>query len=525
MESIDWRDETLLLRDGINLKARIWIPPNEGPWPALLMRQPYGREIASTVTYNHPAWWAKHGYLVVIQDVRGQGGSDGNFCGFKQEASDTSQTHDWVRSLPECNGLLGTYGFSYQGLTQLIAEPHTHPPECLAPAMTGLDENKHWSCDGGAFWWHLGLSWGLQLAALKANRNGDIKSWDRIRCSLESKSYLREGPLLLKEIDPQGMAFDWLIRSNKSNQEWITHKPSATWLKQPMLLIGGWWDPHLAGIIDLYKKSVAAGGNPELHIGPATHLQWWEESQELLLCFFNRHLQSTKPIKEKEEPKQRLWNLTSKEWQSSNQSTCASPYWGLISYGAACIDSQEGLLKPNKKGTGSINIVHDPWRPVPSIGGHLSPKPGEVDRKILDRRFDIATFTSTELHSKIQLEGIPVLELIVQADKEGFDLCVALSIVTKGQDKVVQISTGTLRVLGDLAKKPLPRKVTLQAVLADLRQGERLRISIAGSAWPAIGVNPGNEEQPCAASGPHCNVITMNLDLSESNFHVLPLLS
>ena len=108
MESIEWRDETLLLQDGVKLISRIWSPISGGPWPALLMRQPYGREIASTVTYNHPVWWARHGYLVVVQDVRGQGGSEGNFTGFKQEGSDTTQTHEWVRSLPDCNGLLGT---------------------------------------------------------------------------------------------------------------------------------------------------------------------------------------------------------------------------------------------------------------------------------------------------------------------------------------------------------------------------------------------------------------------------------
>jgi len=115
MNSIRYRDEDLQLRDGTLLKSRIWSPQGNGPWPALLMRQPYGREIASTITYAHPSWWASKGYLVVIQDVRGQGGSAGEFSGFSQEASDTSQTHNWVRSLPECNGLLGTYGFHIKG--------------------------------------------------------------------------------------------------------------------------------------------------------------------------------------------------------------------------------------------------------------------------------------------------------------------------------------------------------------------------------------------------------------------------
>ena len=47
MNSIRHRDEDLKLKDGTILKSRIWVPHGEGPWPALLMRQPYSREIAS----------------------------------------------------------------------------------------------------------------------------------------------------------------------------------------------------------------------------------------------------------------------------------------------------------------------------------------------------------------------------------------------------------------------------------------------------------------------------------------------
>ena len=79
------------------------------------------------------------GYIVVVQDVRGQGSSGGVFKGFSQEPSDTSETHQWVRSLKECNGKLGLYGFSYQGLTQLTGTKDSKPPDCLSPAMTGID--------------------------------------------------------------------------------------------------------------------------------------------------------------------------------------------------------------------------------------------------------------------------------------------------------------------------------------------------------------------------------------------------
>lgn len=65
------------LSDGTTLLSDHYYPDGEGPWPTLLMRQPYGRDIASTVVYAHPVGFARHGYHVAIQDVRGRGGSEG----------------------------------------------------------------------------------------------------------------------------------------------------------------------------------------------------------------------------------------------------------------------------------------------------------------------------------------------------------------------------------------------------------------------------------------------------------------
>ena len=43
----------------------------------------------------------------------------------------------------------------------------------------------------------------------------------------------------------------------QKNNEWLVHKPLDTWIKQPILLLGGWWDPHLNGILDIYNKSIS----------------------------------------------------------------------------------------------------------------------------------------------------------------------------------------------------------------------------------------------------------------------------
>ncbi len=524
MNSIKFRDEDLQLKDGTLLKSRIWLPQGDGPWPVLLMRQPYSREIASTVTYAHPSWWASNGYLVVIQDVRGQGGSEGEFSGFSQEAADTSQTHDWVRTLPESNGMLGTYGFSYQGLTQLIAEEGTPPPDCMIPAMTGISEEEHWSCEGGAFWWHIGIGWGLQLAAQKAQRGKDWTAWHEIRESLESKKYLFNGYELLKKHDPEGMAYKWLNLSSKNNAQWETHEPLNIWLKKPLLLIGGWWDPHLKGILNIYEKAKKAGGNPDLFIGPATHLQWWETVQRTQLNFFDYHLK--RKNKEILFPRINLWNLTTKSWELSVNTQ--TPIWNLRSEGLASINHSEGCLIPNcdLEENGEVNLVHDPWRPVPSVGGHLSDTPGEANRYKIDIRPDVAIFTSEPILKSLRLEGIPTLLLETKCDRESFDLFVALSIIPSEVESTVnQLSTGVLRIKNCDKGKKSARQIKLQPILASFKKGDRLRISLSGSGWPAIGINPGQSEYLCEGPSPHCLVTTITLLLSNSKLKFESLIS
>ena len=221
-------DATLITPDGVSLVSRIWTPQGAGPWPTLLMRQPYGRAIASTVTLPHPLWWTDQGFAIVVQDVRGQGSSDGTFQGFGQEAVDTAATLTWLRERPECNGRIGLFGLSYQGLTQLLAPPDCPAPDCLAPAMCGLDEREHWSCEGGAHWWHLGLGWGLQLAALQAKRRNDPGGWNEIHSALVDGRYLREGIGLLERHDPKGMALRWLQQPADQAKGWTLHRPTLS---------------------------------------------------------------------------------------------------------------------------------------------------------------------------------------------------------------------------------------------------------------------------------------------------------
>jgi len=520
MINIKYFDEYITLKDGVKLISRIWLPKGQGPWPTLLMRQPYGREIASTVTYAHPTWWASKGYMVVIQDVRGQGDSEGIFRGFSQEASDTSETHEWVRSLENCNGKIGLYGFSYQGLTQLTGEEYSLPPDCLSPAMTGLNIKEHWCAHGEAFFWHNNISWALQIAALKMRREKNIRGWEKIRSSFETKTHLTNGLSILRELDPDNFIVNWLDNLDKNN-DFEVIKPISSWLKKPMLILGGLWDPHLRGAFDLYQRSKDVGGEPEIVISDSTHLNWWVNSQNLLLDFFEKHLKDKDVSKSKSFKHKKIWNITSKTWDNVENKSLNYEF-SLISEGLANIEVVDGSLSRGNKGSGFVTIVHDPWRPVPSDGGHLGQNPGIFDRKNIDKRFDVAVFQTHFLKEKILLSGIPTLFTSLESDQESFDICLALSTIDKDENIIQQFSTGFLRVKGFKNDQKNIYRIEFQPINISVSKGTKLRLSISASAWPAIGVNPGFDSKHCGQATIDHQITTLNFDLSKTIMKINP---
>ena len=520
MFSIKCFDASLTLKDGTKLISRIWHPKENGPWPTLLMRQPYGRQIASTITYAHPVWWVSKGYMVIIQDVRGQGDSEGIFKGFSQEANDTSETHDWVRSLAECNGKLGLYGFSYQGLTQLTGNNDSLPPDCLAPAMTGLNIKEHWSSDGGAFWWHNNIAWALQMASLKMRRNKNILGWQNIRNSLENNAYLQNGLELIKKYDPDNFIIKWNdILNDKDVFDEII--PNKLWLKKPMLIYGGLFDPHLKGAFDLFKRSQKAGGKPELIIGNATHLKWWEGSQNTLLKFFDQHLKGDFESNERTERKL-IWNITLKKWENICLKHENDDQFYFRSDGLANVETKDGTLTKNVKGFGFASIVHDPWRPVPMNGGHLGQNPGIYNRKSIDERLDVAVFQTNLLESDLVFSGTPYLITSVMCESKTFDICLALSLVDKNDKNVEQFSTGFLRIKRETTVREETHLIELQPSHLTIPKGYKLRISISAAAWPAIGVNSGSVNKGHGSPTSAHKIITLNFNLNKTIMKIKP---
>src|SRR6187401_3144184 len=66
------------LSDGTRLAARMWLPQDAGPVPAILEYLPYrkGDAFARRDSHHHP-YFAGFGYAGVRVDLRGTGDSDG----------------------------------------------------------------------------------------------------------------------------------------------------------------------------------------------------------------------------------------------------------------------------------------------------------------------------------------------------------------------------------------------------------------------------------------------------------------
>ena len=78
------------MRDGVILRADVYRPKTDKPVPVILMRTQYGKDGAQVQPsrFQTPDWFASHCYIVVIQDIRGQGASDGVFYEYAHDRDD-----------------------------------------------------------------------------------------------------------------------------------------------------------------------------------------------------------------------------------------------------------------------------------------------------------------------------------------------------------------------------------------------------------------------------------------------------
>ena len=313
------QDVPVRMRDGVILYADVYRPAGPGRYPLLLCRTPYGRELSPLMILTmSPLQAVQAGYVVVIQDTRGRGASQGRFAyvaQLPQEGPDGYDTVEWAASLPYANGEVGMFGMSYSGWTQWAAAMQRPPHlRAIAPLETAARVTDGLVYRGGAYelgytlFWHLMMSKEVTAGALEAAGASDerivaaqyeiVAAFDHLSAGGYTDLPLRDLPSLRKLglsgilrylLDP-GPAFPGIsqppvglgaaLTEPGLSEELVWPGPGNTlgWadvayaqVAVPSLNIGGWHDCFLQRTLDDYTAMRAQGRPAQLLIGPWAH--------------------------------------------------------------------------------------------------------------------------------------------------------------------------------------------------------------------------------------------------------------
>ena len=122
------------MRDGAQLAANVFLPKDSGPHPVILIRTPYGK---MDENFGEAKRYCAAGYVMVAQDCRGRGASQGVWEPFRYDGDDGFDTQEWVGRQPWCDGHIGTSGGSYVGWTQWSAATRgSRFLTCMAPVRS-----------------------------------------------------------------------------------------------------------------------------------------------------------------------------------------------------------------------------------------------------------------------------------------------------------------------------------------------------------------------------------------------------
>ncbi|PZO23241.1 MAG: S15 family X-Pro dipeptidyl-peptidase [Leptolyngbya foveolarum] len=533
-------------RDGIRLDADVYVPEGEGPFPVLLMRQPYGRAIASTIVYAHPRWYAAQGYIVVIQDVRGRGSSTGKFQLFTHEVEDGEDSVKWAAELPGSSGQVGMYGFSYQGMTQLYAAQNCPQAlKAIAPAMTGYHLYEDWAYENGALCLQLGLTWAIQLAAETARIAGDKATYQTLLAAAKHLPIDEPTPAKPKVLSAVESFFtDW-VECASSDRYWQDLIPDLTRVSLPTFQIGGWFDPHLRGDLRLYREMSARDSLPhQLWVGPWGHIPWGRKVgavdfgaaaispvDRLQVQWFDWILKGEAPSTESsgtlDQPgllETRAVNLFEmgrnqwrqwESWPDESGSVTSGQVYFLQSTGLANLREDDGQLLRMPPSVSQLDtLVHDPWNPVPALGGHSAIPAGSFERSAIDGRGDVLTYTTEPLAEAMSVAGIVEFWGAITTESISYDLCVVLSSV-KG-DRAYNLTQGYRRVdTAEISEKIT--KLPLHPTCFGLSAGDRLRISISAACFPAYPINPGTGDPSQTAHRAEAQIISLAIALGGKN--------
>lgn len=420
-------------RDGTILRADVYMPPGEGPFPAIVMRSPY---MKSPVVTPHYSQWGKYyasqGFAFVMCDVRGRGDSDGLFHPFFKEVKDGYDTVEWIASQPWCTGRVGMDGNSYNGhtawMTAISGAPHLKaftpsgvPGDLLHHGSYGLNGIKSLFI---ALWMFMVSGHSMQIPV---EVYGLEKPYEFL------PDLLARCLQVTPEQIPEVLGFngrDWIESLEHLEDEpfWEEMNPQGKMRNSQVagLHVTGWFDNNLPGTVagfDLMRSEGAAADDQYLIIGPWTHaanvapvskvgnLEFGENAVlnmlDLKASFFKKYLNRESDLV---LPAVQLYDMGRMAWYQSQA-------YPVVLSQAAYLTSRQVSAE---RGEGT-SYVYDPRNPTPTTSFF---KP--VDCAAVAARPDVARYGSAVQGEALSVSGSVVLDLGLNISATQADLFATL---------------------------------------------------------------------------------------------------
>ncbi|WP_369045628.1 CocE/NonD family hydrolase [Sinomonas sp. P10A9] len=530
-------DVETLLSDGTILRSTVYRPVAEGErFPVLMTRTPYGRDLSVNSAYFNPATVAAAGFVVILQDVRGRFGSDGEFRPGEQEADDGAEAVEWAARLPYSSGRVGMWGRSYFGESQWRAARRApHGLGALAPGVCAAGNADNGALfRGGAFELGSRLSWGhgsISLDTIRREFAGDperlrleLEAWRELDASFADGTAYRTLPLTDLKSRAGTFMESHIIPSTGADPggeasaawDWPVSEP----VPLPTLHIGGWFDIFLPNTLGQYRLQLEASRQdpavprPRLIIGPWSHASFtalfpdtafagassaavgaYGDLSSIHAEWF-RHALADGP--EPAMPPVLVYVMGEDRWQGFDELPEPSQRRELFLSSAGALGEAPGV-------EASASYSYDPLDPVPSTGGstmHLGADfPGPAEQSAVEARDDVLTFTGEPLGEALTVFGDVTAHLYASSSAVDTDFVVRLCRVTPDgrsvalADGIVRASWRDACAHDGVFRAGMPRRpltpgaveeytVSLWSTACTFAAGDRIRIQVTSSCHP-----------------------------------------
>jgi len=503
-------DVMIPMRDGTRLAANIFRPGAEGRYPVILMRTPYGKPDEKSGDAKR---YTAAGYVMVMQDCRGRGKSEGAWDPFRYDVEDGFDTQEWVGRQAWCNGDIGTAGGSYVGWTQWAPTPNSSRHLRAMVPVVPFGNAYELAYVGGAFQLALMMGWGSAVG-------GVAVSPDKLNAAFR---YL-----------PLRTFGDQFEKKVPYLHDWVAHPEYDDYWKQrgmdyryadvtvPALNIGGWYDIFSKTTIELVNQVRASSRdravrrNQFVVIGPWTHGVGTRKAGELdfgadaalnlgdLQFRWFEYWLKGRETGVQDWPACYLFVMGENRWRGEQEWPLKrTRFTSYFLHGAGQANSAKGdgslsITQPGEEKPDTF--TYNPEDPVPSVGGNnlVGASAGAYDQAKLEERADVLVYSTPPLDQDTEVTGPVKLVLWAASSARDTDFTAKLvDLHPTGQ--AYNLCDGIIRArYRNARQKPsllTPRnserfEIDLWVTSNVFKRGHSIRLEVSSSNFPRFDRNP-----------------------------------